>query len=164
MVLIDRWLFVWQGVEGVGVVVVADYQRLEFLGDALLDYIVVVEGYFSTATTQGGGGWDPQRFTEEKRELVGRSGDQQLCTLIRGSVDGLTRVMDGCFVGCAGAGCVWCSLAGCWRQVSNDNLSRCGVAALQLHRCEEEEDLPAPASQPPTSFRLGRGSWHGMAS
>lgn len=44
-----------------------DYQRLEFLGDALLDYMCMA--HFFTMHP----GWDPGRLTAEKSALVGNS-------------------------------------------------------------------------------------------
>lgn len=48
-------------------VIIGDYQRLEFLGDALLDFIVLTQMYLRHP------GWDPGRLTAEKAALVGNS-------------------------------------------------------------------------------------------
>jgi len=46
-------------------VVLEEYQRLEFLGDALLDFIVLSHLYVRNLK------WDPGRLTAEKAALVG---------------------------------------------------------------------------------------------
>ena len=48
-------------------IVLGDYQRLEFLGDALLDFIVLSHLYIHKPK------WDPGRLTAEKAALVGNS-------------------------------------------------------------------------------------------
>ena len=46
-------------------IVMGDYQRLEFLGDALLDFMIITH-LFKTHPD-----WDPGRLTAEKSALVG---------------------------------------------------------------------------------------------